>query len=73
MKFRGILKLVKSNGFLRHKVDIGGNLRLINFSGFPKFQFGVKIVRYRTFLLAIRGGKQKLKVIPINNYFYNFI
>ena len=61
--------MVKSNRFLRHRVDIGGNLRLMDFSGFPKFQFGVRIVRYRTFLLIIRGSKQKLKVILINNHF----
>ena len=57
MEFSGILKLVEFGGFLRHRVDISGNLRLIDFSEFPIFQFGVKIVYYRTFLLTIRGGK----------------
>ena len=57
MKFSGIPKLIKSSKFLKHRVDIGGNLRLINFSGFFKFQFRVRIVHYRIFLLAIRGSK----------------
>jgi hypothetical protein len=37
MDISGIPKLVKSGGFLRRKMDIGGNLRLIDFSGFPRF------------------------------------
>ena len=57
IKFSGIPKLVKSSRFLKHRVDISGNLRLINFSRFLKFQFRVKMVHYRTFLLIIRGGK----------------
>ena len=69
IEFGGIPRLVKSNKFLRYRVDIDRNLRLINFSRFLRFQFRVKIVCYRTFLLTIRGGKQKLKVILINNYF----
>ena len=50
-------------------MDIGGNLRLIDFSGFPKFRFGVRAVYYRAFLLITGGSKQKLKVIFINNHF----
>ena len=57
IKFSGIPKLVKSSKFLRHKVDISRNLRLIDFSESFKFQFRVKAVYYRTFLLIIRGGK----------------
>ena len=57
IEFSGIPRLVKSNKFLRHKIDISGNLRLIDFSGFLKFQFRVRMVRYKTFLLIIRGGK----------------
>ena len=57
IKFSGISRLVKSSKFLRRKVDIGGNLKLINFSKFPKFQFRVKMVRYKIFLLIIRGSK----------------
>ena len=37
MEFGGIPGLVKSNKFLRRRVDISRNLRLINFSKFPKF------------------------------------
>ena len=69
IKFGGIPKLIKSSKFLRHRVDISKNLKLIDFSKFLRFQFRVKIVCYKTFLLIIKGGKQKLKVIPINNYF----
>ena len=57
IKFSRISRLIKSNGFLKHRVNINGNLRLIDFSKFSKFQFGVKVVRYKIFLLAIRGGK----------------
>ena len=69
VKFGGISGLVKFNRFLRQGVDISKNLRLIDLSRFPKFQFRVKAVHYKTFLLTIRGSKQKLKVISINNYF----
>ena len=37
IEFSGIPRLVESSRFLRHRVDIGGNLRLIDFSGFPRF------------------------------------
>ena len=57
MKFGGIPRLVKFGKFLRYKVDISGNLRLIDFSGFFRFQFRVKMVYYRTFLFIIRGSK----------------
>ena len=57
IEFGGIPRLVKFNKFLRHRVDIGGNLKLINFSRFLKFQFRVRMVCCRTFLLIIRGGK----------------
>ena len=69
VEFSGIVRLVKSGGFLRYKVDISGNLRLMDFSGFFKFWFRVRVVHYRAFLLIMGGGKQKLKVISINNYF----
>ena len=45
------------SGNFRSLMDINGNLRLIDLSGFPRFQFRVKVVYYRAFLLAIRGGK----------------
>ena len=57
MEFSGIPRLVEFSKFLRHKVDISGNLKLINFSKFPRFQFGIRMVHYRTFLLTIRGSK----------------
>ena len=57
VKFSGIIRLVKSGGFLRYKVDINKNLRLINLSGFFTFRFKVRVVFYRVFLLATGGGK----------------
>ena len=54
VKFSGIIRSVKSSGFLKYKVDIGGNLKLSKFS---KFQFRVKVVYYRAFLLTIGGSK----------------
>ena len=69
VKFSRVSRLVKSNKFLRRGVDISKNLRLIDFSKFSKFQFRVRAVYYKAFLLIIRGSKQKLKVILINNHF----
>ena len=40
----------------------------MDLSGFFKFWFGVRVVFYRAFLFITGGGKQKLKVILINNY-----
>ena len=57
MKFSGIIRLVKSSKFLRYRVDISENLKLIDLSGFLKFQFKVRVVSYKTFLLVIEGGK----------------
>ena len=57
MKFSGIIKSVESGKFLRYRVDISGNLRLMDLSGFLKFQFRVRAVSYRIFLLAMGGGK----------------
>ena len=57
MEFSGISKLVKFSKFLKRRVDISKNLRLIDFSEFLKFQFRVRMVCYRTFLLIMRGGK----------------
>ena len=54
MKFSKIIKSVKSSGFLRCGVDISGNFRL---NRFPKFQFRVKVIHYKAFLLATGGGK----------------
>ena len=43
--------------FLRYRVDISGNLRLMDLSGFFKFWFRVKTVFYKAFLFATGGGK----------------
>jgi len=53
--FSGILRLVESSGFLT--VDIGGNLRLVDFSRFLRFLFRVRTVDYKTFLLAVKDSK----------------
>ena len=45
------------SGNFRSLIDISGNLRLMDLSGFFRFWFGVKAVRYKAFLLAIGGGK----------------
>jgi len=37
VKFSKIPILVESGGFLRRKVDISRNLRLVDLSGFPRF------------------------------------
>ena len=57
VEFSGIIRLVESSEFLRCGVDISGNLRLMDLSGFPKFWFGVRVVSYRAFLLITGGGK----------------
>ena len=53
--FGGILGSVESSGFLT--VDIDGNLRLVDFSGFLRFLLRVKTAGYKTFLLAVGGSK----------------
>ena len=57
VKFSGISGLVEFSRFLRQKVDISGNLRLIDPSGFPRFQFRARVARYKTSLYIIRGSK----------------
>ena len=37
VEFSGILRLVESGRFLRYRVDISRNLRLVSLSKFPKF------------------------------------
>ena len=56
-EFSGIIRSVESGGFLKCKVDISGNLRLMDLSGFPKFWFKVRVISYKAFLLTIRGSK----------------
>ena len=57
MEFSGIIRLVESSRFLRYKVDISGNLRLVDLNRSSKFQFKVRVVYNRAFLLAIGGSK----------------
>ena len=59
VEFGGILGLVESGGFLRCRVDISGNLRLVDLSRFSRFyfKFGFRAVRYKAFLLITGGGK----------------
>ena len=57
MEFGGVPRLVKSGGFLKYRVDISRNLRLINLSKFPKFRFRVRVVYYKVFLLTTKGSK----------------
>ena len=57
VEFSGIIRSVKSSKFLRYRVDISGNLKLMDLSGFLKFQFGVRVVSYRVFLFTTGGGK----------------
>ena len=48
---------MESGEIFRCRVDISGNLRLMDLSGFLKFQFRVRAVSYKTFLPAIGVGK----------------
>jgi hypothetical protein len=57
VEFSRILRLVESSRFLRYRIDISRNLRLVDLSGFPKFQFRVRVVYYKAFLLIIGGSK----------------
>ena len=54
--------------FLKYRVDISRNLRLIDFSGFFRFRFRVKVIYFKVFLPIIKGSKQKFKVILIDNH-----
>ena len=57
VEFSRVPRLVESSKILRHGVDISGNLRLINFNKFSKFQFRVKAVYYKAFLFTIKDSK----------------
>jgi hypothetical protein len=37
VEFGGILRLVESSRFLRCRIDISRNLRLVDLGGFPRF------------------------------------
>ena len=56
IEFGGIFGLVESGGFFK-QMDFGGNFRLVDLSGFFGFLLKVKMVGYKTFLLAMEGGK----------------
>ena len=59
VKFGRILRLVESSGFLRYKVDISRNLRLVDLGEFLRFYFSFRFraVYYKAFLLITGGGK----------------
>ena len=57
VEFGGILGLVESSRFLRYRVDIGRNLRLVDLGGFFRFRFRVRAVHCKAFLLITGGGK----------------
>jgi hypothetical protein len=57
VEFGGILGLVESSRFLRYRVDISRNLWLVDLGRFPRFQFRVRAVYYKAFLLITGGSK----------------
>ena len=57
VEFSGIIRSVESGGFLKCRVNINRNLRLIDLSGFFRFRFGVRVVYYKAFLFITGGGK----------------
>ena len=68
MEFSRILRLVESSRFLRCRVDISRNLRLVDLSRnlrlvdlskFPRFyfRFRFRVIYYKVFLLITGGGK----------------
>ena len=57
VEFGGIFRLVEFSGFLKYEVDFSRNLKLRDFSGFPRLRFRVKAIYHRAFLLTIEGGK----------------
>jgi len=48
---------VELGGLFRYGVDVSGNFRLIDPSGFFRFWFGVYAASYKALLLIIGGGK----------------
>ena len=50
---------MKSSRFLRYRVDINRNLRLVDLNRFPRFyfRFRFRAVYYKVFLLIIGGSK----------------
>ena len=64
VEFSGIPKLIESGRFFRCGVDINRNLRLMDLSGFPRFQFKVKVIYYKAFLFTIRGFMKSASAPP---------
>ena len=62
MKFSRILRLVESSGFLRYRVDISRNLRLVDLGRFLRFyfRFRFRAVYYKVFLLIIGASGKNL-------------
>ena len=48
---------MESGGLFRYRVDVSGNFRLMDPSGFFRFRFRVCVVSYKALLLATGGGK----------------
>ena len=59
VEFSRILRLVESCRFLKYRVVISGNLRLVDLSRFLRFYFGFRFraVYYKVFLLITGGSK----------------
>ena len=59
IEFSRILRLVESSRFLRCRVDISGNLRLVDLGGNLRFyfRFRFRAVYYKAFLLITGGSK----------------
>ena len=55
VEFSRILRLVESSRFLRCRVDISRNLRLVDLGRLPRFyfRFRFRVVYYKVFLLII--------------------
>ena len=49
--------LVDVSRYPRSLIDASGYLILVEFSGFLKFWFGVRVVSYKALLLAMGGSK----------------
>ena len=46
VEFSRILRLVEFSGFLRCRIDISGNLRLVDLGRFPRFYFRFRFFKY---------------------------
>ena len=57
VEFGRIPGLVELSRFLRYRVDIYKNLKLVDLSRPFKLQFRIRVASYKTLLLIVRGGK----------------